>query len=150
MNFRNLSPQVELTLSADLIRRVGRGIRIERLPSALAIGCTSFANIHSRAIHDGLQTNGVRVEHARAHNRAASTDALGINLGIFFADSSLRKCAQYAACHTPSCGARQSGDQPSGSHYRANSWDSHEAKPGEQACNAAHSSAHPCARPRRL
>ena len=55
MNFRNLSPQVELTLSADLIRRVGRGIRIERLPSALAIGCTSFANIHSRAIHDGLQ-----------------------------------------------------------------------------------------------
>ena len=93
MNFRNLSPQVELTLSADLIRRVGRGIGIERLPSALAIGCASFANIHSRAIHDALQTNGIRVGHSRAHNRAASPESLGINLSVFFADASLRECA---------------------------------------------------------
>ncbi len=49
-------------------------ISTRSVPSALAIGCASFADIHSRAIHDGLQTNGIRVGNPGTHNRAASPE----------------------------------------------------------------------------
>ena len=52
---RSSPPHIQLTLFANLIRRVWGLLCIERLPSGLPICRGSFPHIHCRPVHNGLQ-----------------------------------------------------------------------------------------------
>ena len=103
--YPRLSPHIEVPLLPNLVGRIGRGLRIERLPPSLSIGCAPLRDVDRRPVHQGLEPGGIAIGHSRAHDGAAATKSFRIDIGIFFADARLRERTHDPAGETAGSGA---------------------------------------------
>ena len=53
--YPRLSPHIEVPLLPNLVGRIGRGLRIERLPPSLSIGCAPLRDVDRRPVNQGLE-----------------------------------------------------------------------------------------------
>src|SRR5207248_8088856 len=128
---------IELALVADLLLGVGGSGGIETAPSALLVERSAVAEIDRGAVEDRLAAGALGIGHTRGHQRAAAANALGIDIGVFFADAGLGQRANEAAGRAAGNGERRRRGQPASRHNGTEPRYRQQPEAGEETRRAA-------------
>src|SRR4029077_17996984 len=82
---------VQPPLFLNLLSPVGSAGGIERFPPGLLPGSTPVTQVNCRLIQYSGEAGPGCVGHSRRHQRASTTDALGVGVSILFRNASLRE-----------------------------------------------------------